>query len=109
MLKKLTQSYIEAFNNKNLEKISSLLDENFILEDPAVKHLEGKQKCLEAINNIFENHSKLHFEAKRIYIDGNTSFIEFILKLNEKNFQGVDIIEWKNEKIIELRAYLYEL
>lgn len=108
MLKKLTQNYIKAFNDKDLKTISSLLDENFILEDPAVKHLEGKQICLNAINELFEKHSKLSFEANKIYQDDDTSFIEFILKLDETNLKGMDIIEWKNKKIVKLRAYLYE-
>ncbi len=106
MIEKLTQSYVKAFNDKDLDKVASLLDENFILEDPAVLHLEGKEKCLEAIKELFKK--DLSFKAKKIYKDGQTSFIEFILKLDGISLQGVDIIEWKNGKISELRAYLYE-
>ncbi|WP_143116777.1 nuclear transport factor 2 family protein [Campylobacter sp. MIT 97-5078] len=49
----LTKSYIKAFNEKNLNTIASLVDEQFILEDPAVKHLEGKNACLKAINSLY--------------------------------------------------------
>ena len=38
------------------------------------------------------------------------SFIEFILILDEKHLEGVDIIEWNEDnKISALRAYLYEV
>ncbi|MBK1974101.1 nuclear transport factor 2 family protein, partial [Campylobacter sp. TTU-622] len=39
MLKKLTEKYISAFNDKNLKEIENLLNENFILEDPVVKRI----------------------------------------------------------------------
>ncbi len=44
MLKDLTRDYIEAFNNKDLEKISELVTDDFALEDPVVKRIEGKKK-----------------------------------------------------------------
>lgn len=46
MLKGLTKKYITAFNDKNLKEIAILLNDNFILEDPVVKRIEGKDKCL---------------------------------------------------------------
>lgn len=105
----LTKNYIKAFNNKDLNAIANLVDENFILEDPAVKHLEGKNVCLEAINSLFTKHKKLSFEALNIYVDKNISLIEFKLKLDDIILQGVDIITWQNNKIKELRAYLHEV
>ncbi|EOD6326273.1 nuclear transport factor 2 family protein [Campylobacter upsaliensis] len=106
MLKNLTKAYIKAFNDRNLESVGALLDEDFILQDPAVKRIEGKQKALEAIESIFSSCKNLSFSAKNIYEDGQTTFIEFILKLDEVNLEGVDILEWQGDKIKELRAYL---
>ncbi|EPU7282925.1 nuclear transport factor 2 family protein [Campylobacter upsaliensis] len=106
MLKNLTKAYIKAFNDRNLESVEALLDEDFILQDPAVKRIEGKQKALEAIESIFSSCKNLSFSAKNIYEDGQTTFIEFILKLDEVNLEGVDILEWQGDKIKELRAYL---
>lgn len=37
MIKKLTEKYIKAFNDKDLEVIKILLSDDFILEDPIVK------------------------------------------------------------------------
>ena len=43
MLKDLTKQYIEAFNSKDINAVSVLLDKDFILCDPVVKRLEGKE------------------------------------------------------------------
>lgn len=106
MLKELTKIYIEAFNNKNLEKIEILLNADFALEDPVVKRIEGKKEVLEAIGNIFNSCNTLEFKAKNIYQDNQTTIIEFILKLDDMTLTGTDIIEWDNNKMKELRAYL---
>ncbi|MFQ6343004.1 nuclear transport factor 2 family protein [Campylobacter sp. VTCC 70190] len=106
MLKKLTEKYISAFNDKNLKEVANLLDDNFALEDPVVKRIEGKDKCLLAIQNIFESCKELNFSAKNIFQDKDITFIEFILILDGNRIEGVDIIEWRDERIIELRAYL---
>ncbi|EAL8577458.1 nuclear transport factor 2 family protein [Campylobacter jejuni] len=106
MLKKLTEKYISAFNKKDIKEVASLLNENFVLEDPVVKRIEGKEECLKAIENIFKSCKELSFSAKNIFQDKNTTFIEFTLMLDETKLEGVDIIEWYDEKIVELRAYL---
>lgn len=54
MLTKLTKKYINAFNDKNLNELETLFDENFALEDPVVKRIEGKEECLQAIKKILK-------------------------------------------------------
>lgn len=49
MLMKLTKKYINAFNDKNLNELANLFSDNFALEDPVVKRIEGKEECLQAI------------------------------------------------------------
>ncbi len=106
MLREKTCQYIECFNNKDLSGVATLLDESFVLEDPAVKRIEGKARCLEAIKNIFDSCKDLKFYAKNIYLQDSTTLIEFVLMLDEMKLEGVDIIEWKEDKMQELRAYL---
>ena len=60
MLKKLTQEYINKFNTKNLQGIGDMLSDDFYLEDPVVKHIDGKNSCLNAISDIFNNFSNLN-------------------------------------------------
>jgi len=106
MLKKLTQEYIKAFDNKDIESISLLLTEDFALEDPVIKRIEGKGSVLNVISGIFDSCNTLNFSSKNIYEEGSTTIIEFILKLDDTVLTGTDIIEWENNKMKELRAYL---
>lgn len=106
MLKKLTQKYIESFNNKDLGDLSELFLNDFALEDPVVKRIEGKEKVLSAIKEIFDSCENLSFKGKNIYQDNQTTIIEFILKLDNTILTGTDIIEWEDNKMKELRAYL---
>jgi hypothetical protein len=106
MLKKLTEDYIAYFTGKNLSGIEMLLADRFVLEDPVVKRIEDKEEALHAIQKIFDSCQTLSFQANNIYQDGNTTLIEFILKLDNTILSGVDIIEWHNGKMQQLRAYL---
>ncbi|MCT7563744.1 nuclear transport factor 2 family protein [Aliarcobacter butzleri] len=106
MLKELTEKYIEAFDNKDLDKCAELFTDDFALEDPVVKRIEGKGEVLKAIKGIFDSCANLDFSAKNIYQDENTTIIEFILKIDDTILTGTDIIEWEGNKMKELRAYL---
>jgi ketosteroid isomerase-like protein len=107
MLKELTKQYIDAFNSKNIDKVAELFADNFALEDPVVKRIEGKKEVLAAIQGIFNSCEQLNFEAKNIYQDTQTTIIEFTLKLDDTILTGTDIIEWNdNGTMSELRAYL---
>ncbi|MGJ0344499.1 nuclear transport factor 2 family protein [Aliarcobacter cryaerophilus] len=106
MLKELTKQYIEAFDSKNLDKCAELFTDEFALEDPVVRRIEGKTEVLKAIKSIFDSCIKLDFSAKNIYQDNQTTIIEFILKLDDTILTGTDIIEWEENKMKELRAYL---
>ncbi|MBT0819858.1 nuclear transport factor 2 family protein [Campylobacter lari] len=106
MLKELTRQYIKVFSEKDLNGVSLLLDDDFVLEDPIVKRVEGKSKSLEVVKNIFNSCDKLSFSAKNIYMEGDVAIIEFVLVLDKQRLEGVDIIKWDKEKMKELRAYL---
>ena len=102
----LTKNYIKSFDKKDLESVSKLLSNDFVLEDPVVKRVKGKEEALEKINEIFLGSNKLSFIAKNLYQQGNTTIIEFSLELDGTSLFGVDIIEWEGDKMKELRAYL---
>lgn len=106
MLKNLTEEYIHHFTTKNLSGIESMLADSFILEDPVIKRIESKVEAIKAIKAIFDSCQDLSFSAKNIYVDGNTTLIEFSLKLDSVTLTGVDIIEWSEGKMHQLRAYL---
>ncbi len=106
MLKEFTKKYMEAFDAKDLAKCAELFTDDFVLEDPVVKRIEGKEEVLKAIKGIFDSCNNLDFNAKKIYQDNQTTIIEFVLKLDDTILTGTDIIEWEDNKMKELRAYL---
>ncbi|MDP1836161.1 MAG: nuclear transport factor 2 family protein [Chlamydiales bacterium] len=105
-LKELTKEYVKCFHSKDLQGVASLLHETFVLEDPVVKRVSGKQASLAVIDGLFKGCDKLSFKARNIFEDGNTTIIEFELKLDDTTLTGTDIIEWDNGQMHEMRAYL---
>ena len=105
-LKTLTEEYTKAFDNKDINSLKSMLTEDFILEDPVVQKVVGRENALKKILEIFNGAEKLSFQAKNIYQEGNTTMIEFNLTLDDVKLKGVDILDWEQDKIKQLRAYL---
>lgn len=102
----LTKHYVKFFNERNRAGIDAIFNSNIKLTDPIGSFI-GKKVVLEYIYKIFEESQKLEFEAKNIFVDGNTSVIEFILEIDDKKLQGTDVVEWRDSRISDLRAYLY--
>ncbi|MBN4066821.1 nuclear transport factor 2 family protein [Simkania negevensis] len=101
-----TNQYIQAFTSKNLTKVAEFLTEDFVLEDPVVVRVEGKEAALNAIEEIFNANESIDFKAKNIFCDNNYTIIEFILVLGNNTLKGTDVIRWEGGKMAELRAYL---
>ena len=106
-MKELTEKYIAFFNDKNIDDTVALLHEDAVLTDPA-NQFTGKEEVSGEIKRIFESCEKLSFSAKNIFCDERekTSIIEFTIDLDEVHLEGADIIQWQDNKIKELRAYL---
>lgn len=102
-LKNLTKTYVEAFNNKDLPLVLSLMNENFKLTDPG-NQIEGKEKCEDFLKDLFAN--EISFSAHDIFTDKDHSIIHFNIKINDNSLNGVDIIRWSNNKMSSLVAYL---
>jgi hypothetical protein len=105
--RQLTLSYIKAFNDKNIDEVLLLCDENIYLKDPK-NELFNKKELKDFLLEFFRN--DISFSAKEVITDDETkhnhSTIHFTLKVNDQTFDGVDIIKWENNKIVSLIAYL---
>ena len=95
-LRQLTETYVEAFNGKNLGSVAALLDDD----------LRPKQAALQLISDLFIRHNTLVFQAQRILVDAPCSVIQFTLTLDETTYDGVDLIVWEYGKMIRMVAYL---
>lgn len=101
-----TRQYVSFFHQRNIAGVRALMADNFALEDPAAGRLEGKEKALGYIAEIFKAHPRLTFTARRIVADSSHSVIEFELRLGDQLLRGTDVIEWEGDRLRELRAYL---
>ena len=106
MLKALTGRYVAAFNARDADACAALMHEDFALEDPVVKRLEGRTAAMASVSGMFNGCKTLSFVARNIYQDGDTTLIEFVLTIDGKILTGVDVIEWRDGKMQEMRAYL---
>lgn len=103
-IKKLTESYIKAFNDNDIDELSLLVDNDVVLIDPSNK-IEGKINLINFLKELFDGNS-ISFSSKLLISEGDISVIHFDLQVNQDSLSGVDIIKWKNGKIISLIAYL---
>lgn len=109
ILRALTEQYVKAFDAGNITDVGALFDDGFSLTDPGVTDLTPKSEVLNFIGGIFENAGEdLSFIAKNIFVDGNNSIIEFDIQIGDFKGTGTDVIEWKDGKMIAMRAYLYQ-
>ncbi len=106
MLKDLTRAYVAAFDARDPAACANLMHPSFALEDPVVKRVEGRDAVMDVVRGLFGSCAKLSFVARNIYQDGDTTLIEFVLTLDDKVLTGMDLIEWRDGKMVELRAYL---
>lgn len=108
LLKEQTLAYANAFHLHDLAAVGTMLDDDFVLEDPAGR-FEGKEKVLEYIQGIFDANPDLAFDVLRLYVcEPGVTIIEFRLVVGGKVLIGTDVIEWRQGKLNSLRAYLYE-
>jgi ketosteroid isomerase-like protein len=105
-LKDLSRAYVAAFNAKDAPGCAALMADDFALEDPVVKRVEGREAAMRVVEGIFASCDKLSFVARNIFADGETTLIEFVLRLDDKVLTGIDLIVWRGGKMREMRAYL---
>lgn len=104
----LTQDYVAAFNACDIDAVSVCLADDFTLTDDSVRNLGPKRAALDFISSLFDGVSdKLAFTPRNIYVvDEKTSVIEFDLQLDAMHIEGVDVIKWRDGKMIAMHAYL---
>lgn len=103
----LARHYAAFFASRNLSGVAALLNDDFVLEDPSVRTLQGKKDCLAYIGNLFHSNPSLAFDVKTVVSDDDRSVIEFLLRLGDTTYGGTDVIEWSNGRMAAMRAYLY--
>jgi len=102
-IKDLTVAYVKAFNDKNIDEVLLLVNEDFYLKDPS-SEIFDKHEFKYFLEAFFEN--TISFSGKQIICECNVSVIHFDITVNGDKLSGVDIIEWESSKIKSVIAYL---
>ena len=106
----LTHYYVRAFDQRDVEVLEEMLDEDVSLVDPGIS-TEGREQTIDYICEIYKTTDHLNFYATNIFADEKQRFsiIEFELELDEKKFRGTDHLYWSTSGRIEkLEAFLYQ-
>lgn len=108
--KKVVESYMDAFNELDHEKILSCLTDDVIWEIPGHTTLQGKVAFdAEIENDAFEGKPVIHTE--RMFEENNTVIAEGTVRGKIKNGDYInirfcDVFELENFKIKKLISYL---
>lgn len=106
--------WFESFNQKELEKLLSLYDDEAVHYSPKLKIrqpetqglISGKNELRAWWQEAFERLPNLHYKVTSLTANGDRVFMEYIRKAdNESDLLVAEVLEVKNEKIIASRVY----
>ena len=105
MEKTTVQSFFDLVNERNLDKLESLLSNNAEFLFPKTQPLIGKKRIIKFLSLLFRQYPELSFTVERIIIQENQAAVLWANKgRNRKNQtyenEGVTILEAEKEKII---------
>jgi limonene-1,2-epoxide hydrolase len=110
----IAYKWIDYFNNKELEKLLSLYDEEAVHFSPKLKIrqpetqglISGKEALRTWWQEAFERLPSLHYKVTSLTANGDRVFMEYVRKVeNETDLLVAEVLEVKNEKIIASRVY----
>ncbi|CAM2912148.1 Limonene-1,2-epoxide hydrolase [Flavobacterium succinicans] len=113
-LNSIAFKWFDCFNNKELEKLLSLYDDEAIHFSPKLKVrqpetqglISGKHALRAWWQEAFERLPSLHYKVTSLTANGDRVFMEYIRMVdNEDNMLVAEVLEVKNEKIIASRVY----
>ncbi|MBF0544796.1 MAG: nuclear transport factor 2 family protein [Candidatus Riflebacteria bacterium] len=105
-LKNICQDYFVTFSSKNISKLEKLFDSQISLRDWNL-NVHGRQKVLEANENIFRDCKSIMVEPLNLIQEGSTVVCELEITINNTpKIFVTDIITFNNDgKILSIRAY----
>ena len=110
----IAHSWLEAFNNHDIERLLSLYDDDAEHFSPKLKIqypetnglLFGKSALYNWWNEAFENLPSLHYQPTSLTSNSDRVFIEYIRSVtNQEDIKIAEVLEIKEGKIISSRVY----
>ncbi|OAB25195.1 Predicted SnoaL-like aldol condensation-catalyzing enzyme [Flavobacterium fryxellicola] len=113
-LQSIAFKWFETFNNKELDKLLSLYDDEAIHYSPKLKMYKpeseglvaGKEALREWWKDAFERLPSLNYKVKSLTANGDRVFMEYTRTVTgETDLQVAEVLDIKEGKIIASRAY----
>jgi len=109
-MKDKAKEYFEAFSNKDLEALEEMYHEDVSLRD-WLTSADGRDKVLESNKRLFDACSSVEITLSKEYPSSDGSACEIDINVvhndgTEDKLLVVDVIDFKEGKIKEIRAYL---
>ncbi len=113
-LQSIAFKWFETFNNKELEKLLSLYDEDAVHFSPKLKihkpetngFVTGKNALREWWQDAFERLPSLNYKVKSLTANGDRVFMEYIRTVaGEEDLLVAEVLDIKENKIIASRVY----
>jgi ketosteroid isomerase-like protein len=103
-IENLSQTYFNSFSNKNIVELDKMFADDIHLIDWDV-NLMGKEKVLEFNKTLFDNVKQIQLEVVSIVTSSTTVYAELALQVDDVNLKVLDVIRFKDDKIVQLNAY----
>jgi ketosteroid isomerase-like protein len=113
-LQSIAFKWIETFNNKELEKLLSLYDDEAVHFSPKLKIIQpetqgfvtGKQALREWWQDAFDRLPSLNYKIRSLTANGDRVFMEYTRTVNgESDLLVAEVLDIKEDKIIASRVY----
>jgi ketosteroid isomerase-like protein len=106
-IRALTYAYITAFDSRDIQGVAALMHEDFVLTDPENEALGPRDNVLRFISGLFDRAgTSLAFRPRTVLVDGTHSAIEFDLTIGQNHLEGIDLIKWRDGRMVAMRAHL---
>jgi ketosteroid isomerase-like protein len=102
--------WINAWNNKDLETVLSMIADNIEFSSPKIKTITpefnsekvtNKQDLKHYWSTALQKLTSLHFTPMEYYIKGNTCILEYIATFDEKSkFLSMEKFEFNEDNLI---------
>ena len=113
-LQSIAFKWFESFNNKELEKLLSLYDDDAVHFSPKLKmqhpesdgFVSGKEGLRRWWKDAFERLPSLNYKVKSLTANGDRVFMEYTRTVSgEVVLQVAEVLDIKENKIIASRVY----
>ena len=103
----IAQLYFDYWNKRDLSGLMSIFSKDIVLKDWEGSH-QGSLAVLDANSKIFKHHPDIKLKVIDIAFTNDNHKIMAELEIyldKELRIDVVDIISFKNDKIIDIKAY----